>query len=237
VINLMRADFYRLRHSRALLIWEILIGGVTAVKTIDWGLKRNLTGWLAVRLVNNSASLFIWLLPLVMMVVGHDFSQGLLKDTLTIGISRRRYFLSKMATMGLITLLQLLMVQLIAFLGGVIFGGAGPVQWADWLAQLLVYVVIAFTEVTTITLVLYWRGSTTAALAVGFLALLAISILHVQFGHISLFAYTDWMLAINRLTTVHSNTLGAMMKPVIGAAALVIGGGIVNGLRFEKMSL
>jgi hypothetical protein len=45
------------------------------------------------------------------------------------------------------------------------------------------------------------------------------------------------MLAINRLTTVHSNTLGAMMKPVIGAAALVIGGGIVNGLRFEKMSL
>ncbi|MBO3091321.1 hypothetical protein J5F27_05215 [Schleiferilactobacillus harbinensis] len=60
MINLMRADFYRLRHSRALLIWEILIGGVTAAKTIDWGLKRNLTGWLAVRLVNNSASLFIW---------------------------------------------------------------------------------------------------------------------------------------------------------------------------------
>ncbi|MCI1891993.1 MAG: ABC transporter permease [Schleiferilactobacillus perolens] len=237
MLNLMRADFYRLRHSRSLLIWEVFILGFTIFTTVNWGREKHLTGWLAVQLVNNSGGLFLWLLPLIMMTVGHDFSQKLLKDTLTMGISRRRYFLSKMATTVIVLILQLFALQLIAFLGGIMYGGLGPVQWGDWLAQLLVYVFLTTTEVTLITMVLYWSNSTTAAISVGFLAILAVAILHFQFANLEILNYTDWIISISQLKTVHLNSLGTIAKPVIGAAVLIIGGGIINDWRFERMSL
>ncbi|MEE6715713.1 ABC transporter permease [Schleiferilactobacillus harbinensis] len=237
MLNLMRADFYRLRHSRSLLLWEVLILGFTIFTTVNWSREKHLTGWLGVQLINNSGGLFLWLLPLIMMTVGHDFSQQLLKDTLTMGISRRQYFLSKMVTTVIVIALQLLALQLIAFIGGVIAGGLGPVQWGDWLAQFLVYVLLVTTEITVITMILYWSNSTTAAISVGFLALLVIAILHIQFVNLEILHYVDWIVSISQLRTVHINSLGTIAKPVIGAAVLVIGGGILNAWRFEKMSL
>nr|WP_057820833.1 ABC transporter permease [Schleiferilactobacillus perolens] len=233
----MRADFYRLRHSRGLLIWEIILLGYTVFTTIYWGRSRNVTGWLGLLRINNTPDLFLWLLPLMMMIVGHDFSQGLLKDTLTIGVSRRRYFLSKMVTAVIVVTLQLFALQLAAFLTGVGMGGLGPVQWGSWLAQLLVYIVLVTTEITLITMILYWSGSTTAAIIVGFIAILVIAMFHMQFVDLEIFNYIDWMMSISRLSTVHLNTLGDVAKPVISAAILIIGGGLVNDWRFEKMSL
>ncbi|KRM33159.1 hypothetical protein FC83_GL003240 [Agrilactobacillus composti DSM 18527 = JCM 14202] len=237
MLNLMRADFYRLRHSRSLLIWEVFILGFTIFTTVNWSRSNHLTGWLGVQLINNNGSLFVWLLPLILLTIGHDFSQQLLKDTLTMGISRRRYFLSKMVTTVVAIALQLLAIQLIAFIGGIIAGGLGQMSWGDWLAQWLVYVLLVTTEITIITMILYWSNSTTAAIAMGFLVLLVIAILHIQFVNLQILHYVDWLISTSQLKTVHLNSLGNITKPVIGAVILVIGGGILNDWRFEKMSL
>ncbi|GAF38471.1 hypothetical protein JCM14202_282 [Agrilactobacillus composti DSM 18527 = JCM 14202] len=153
------------------------------------------------------------------------------------GISRRRYFLSKMVTTVVAIALQLLAIQLIAFIGGIIAGGLGQMSWGDWLAQWLVYVLLVTTEITIITMILYWSNSTTAAIAMGFLVLLVIAILHIQFVNLQILHYVDWLISTSQLKTVHLNSLGNITKPVIGAVILVIGGGILNDWRFEKMSL
>lgn len=239
MLNIMRADFYRIRHSRSLLFWQLAILGFTAFATFSWGhdSKTTVTGWAAIAHINNSEGLFLWLLPLIMLVIGTDFSQHLLKDTLTMGVSRLRYFLSKMATMTIVLILQLWALQIVAFLAGSYFGGPGTINWGDWFSQMLVYVLLTLTEMTIITGKLYWSGSTTAALTGGTLALVLVSIMHFQFIHTPFFAYADWIMAVSDLPTVHLTTLGAVSKPVIGALVLVIGGGVLNAWRFEKMSL
>lgn len=159
MLHTFQADFYRFFRSKAVWITEFIFllttlsavfGKLNAVQLIQ--AVSNAIG-------NNTFIIII----LSMVVIGTDLNKQLYKNTLTSGVSRTSFFVSKALVMVCVTFLQLALFYSINF----ILNGIGDLS-ATFLLQfiLLFFVqcltVIAWTAI--ISFILYLSKSMIAAL-------------------------------------------------------------------------
>lgn len=140
----IRADFYRLFKTKGfwisqLVIIAFIIMTIGSQSVGNFGVSteetsKQLTGafdfaWTGVVSVNAISSMMLFffyaMLPLLVIIVGHDFTKQTYKNILTVGISRTKYFLSQYLSFALMIFLQVIYVYLVSFLTGTLFYGVG----------------------------------------------------------------------------------------------------------------
>ena len=130
--DFIRADFYRLMHSKGFWITEFALFCVISLGTLFQSNIRfganisnhetatpalgKLTGLQALNyFADNTDSLFFFTIIIISMVLGVDLSRKLYKNCLSYGISKLSYYLSKFFVCVSIALLHLLFIQAISF--------------------------------------------------------------------------------------------------------------------------
>ena len=143
MFNMLRADTYRLLHSRGFYITQFVMIGLVVVSVATDSLSMMIGSaglssfqnqashvtWTAVnsvKLMSSMASLLLYiLLPLFIMSIGFDFSRKIYKNPLSSGMTRLNYFISKYFVFVLITVGQLLFYYGVIFLSTGIKSGFG----------------------------------------------------------------------------------------------------------------
>lgn len=114
MLKIIRADFYRLFHSKVFIILQIMflmyivdsvrtefVGSVVFNGTVisnlrDTSLQPNWTGAVALIGMSSHGEIFLYFcLPLLVILIGSDVTHKTYRNLLTVGASRLRYFLSK----------------------------------------------------------------------------------------------------------------------------------------------
>ncbi|KXT82952.1 hypothetical protein STRDD11_01745 [Streptococcus sp. DD11] len=163
MLHTFQADFYRFFRSKAVWITEAIfllltlfsaVGKANAVQTIQ-GVSSGHG--------NNTFIIII----LSMIVIGTDMAQQLYKNTLTSGVSRTSFFISKGLVMACVIALQMAIFYAFSFMVAAVLNGIGPLSASFLFQFILVFCVqflatMAWTAMTTF--VLYLSKSMIAAL-------------------------------------------------------------------------
>lgn len=106
MLNFIRADLYRLSRSKSfwitegiillLVILSVVSNGSVGVtlgdSTQTAGGLTEMTGFLAIQ-TSLSSMLLYYSLPLVMQVLGSEYTKGTMKNIITVGVSKPAYLL------------------------------------------------------------------------------------------------------------------------------------------------
>lgn len=148
MLNMIRADFYRIFRSRSLYITEVIliifvvllifakqIGTFGVMSATSTGFLdkinsiKNFTGTNSLMLFSFTANVLLYFsLPLVTLSVGHDLAHRTIKNLLTSGINRCQFYLSKYVVFLIISGLQMISYYGIVFIVGTIKNGLGTVE-------------------------------------------------------------------------------------------------------------
>ena len=163
MLHTFQADFYRFFRSKAVWITEFIFllttlsavfGKLNAVQLIQ--AVSNAIG-------NNTFIIII----LSMVVIGTDLNKQLYKNTLTSGVSRTSFFVSKALVMVCVTFLQLALYYSINFILAAILNGIGDLSATFLLQFILLFFVQCLTVMAwtaIISFILYLSKSMIAAL-------------------------------------------------------------------------
>ena len=163
MLHTFQADFYRFFRSKAVWITEFIFllttlsavfGKLNAVQLIQ--AVSNAIG-------NNTFIIII----LSMVVIVTDLNKHLYKNTLTSGVSRTSFFVSKALVMVCVTFLQLALYYNINFILAAILNGIGDLSATFLLQFILLFFVQCLTVMAwtaIISFILYLSKSMIAAL-------------------------------------------------------------------------
>ena len=168
MLNMVRADAYRLFHSKGFYITQILLVAIVVFSISLEGVATILGGndalsnfqntntkfaWNAVqsvKLMSSMASVLIYfLLPLFVMTIGFEFSRKIYKNPLSSGMSRFNYFCSKYGVFLLIELCQFIFFYLAIFITAGLKNGVGHVT-ARFIGKMLATIGIQFMAINAI---------------------------------------------------------------------------------------
>lgn len=152
MFNIIRADLYRIFKGKAVWIaiavflftvaLQVVSEGtgtigidVTRIQYSDeeeilvdnwWAEGFVLTGKNApLVMADGSSDIIYFLLPFIVIIAAADFSNGTVKNLLSSGLSRSRYFMSKLILVGAVCVLLVLTYVLTAIVTGSIVNGLG----------------------------------------------------------------------------------------------------------------
>lgn len=253
MLNMIRADIYRLVHTRSFWVTELLVTILT-VLTVNGGQALTfivngeevsqtehlaMTGINALQLVNSS-TMFYYLLPLIILVLGSEYSKGTLKNIVTTGTSRNTFFFGKFLSYSVVVLLQYIWLLAWAFVMGTIKGGTGELTSVVVQNQLYylfsgVLFVLAMSVFTNF--VLYLTKNTAVSVLIAVILPLVIFAVHTFQPDQTLFEYIDMQGAYQALFGTTLKTAGDIQTSFIGAALIfIVGLGGTNWL-FSKQDL
>lgn len=215
MINTIRADFYRLKHTKGFWIAQLILilfitfsifnqatGSVgisaqdmmeetSAVKEIPW------TGTVSLVTMSSMAIFVLYfIIPLFVIALGHDFSKETYKNSLTVGVSRSKYFFSKYITLVLITALQLAYFYLMSFITGSVLNGFGDDFGKTFLWETLQSFALQLLFIMAIlsfsVCLLYLTSNVIAAILTAVILPIVINLLQFFFQKITLFSWLDF---------------------------------------------
>jgi ABC-2 type transport system permease protein len=151
MINAIRADFYRLFHTKGFYITQISLIALVVLVVLTQALgstgvsSEQLTqlqhgfydsrwnGYQTVIAISSMASFLIYFcLPLFTMIIGHDLTKKTYKNQLAIGVSRLYFFVSKYLIFLLVSALQFAFYYIFTFLAGIVRYGLGTPPENFW---------------------------------------------------------------------------------------------------------
>ncbi|GGP11402.1 hypothetical protein [Oceanobacillus neutriphilus] len=155
MVNAVRADLYRLFHTKGFYITQLLLilfvvisvlaeatgnVGVNLEETTDIQSHLQVNDWDSYQTFiafSSMASFLIYFcLPLLVMIAGYDFVHKSYKNQLTSGVSRFQYFGSKYLIFIVVTALQFLFYYTSAFLTAAVKNGIGTAPKDFWINAL-----------------------------------------------------------------------------------------------------
>ena len=179
MLQTITADFYRLLRSKgfwlaemgfcATLILISLSGSVVKVgvheKAPDFSNQIHSAYEFVIQLTTSHSSVVLFTVILLLMVIGVDLRQKLYKNLLTVGISRRAFFLDKFIVIALLAGLQFILYYGLGFLIAVVFSsiGTAPAHFVPQFSTILfIQYLASLAWVSLLLLVLYATQSTIA---------------------------------------------------------------------------
>lgn len=212
--HLMEADFYRLFRSKGFWINQILlitatismvlskIGGFVGVQeSLEQAIGGNVQiTWTAEQTLIASAQmapiLLYFFIILFTIVVGYDLVHETLKNLITTGVSRLKFFILKYLIFLLMTGLQFVFYYALAFIVGGLKNGIGTFGADYWLKffQAFLLQFIALQAIFAIAfLVIYLLNSSVIAVLSVIVLTLLVSIFATQFSStLKFIAYFDF---------------------------------------------
>ena len=156
MINLLRADFYKLKRSKSFIICSILAALYVTYIVIDFGSSAHIKEQL-------SPSTFHWLymffeerafLPyaipvfqamFITMLITNEYSTGTIKDSVSLGFSRMKIYISKLITVSVGTILMLLIsIFFIVITSIIVFGIYGSFSMYDFILLIRMFLIQVF---------------------------------------------------------------------------------------------
>lgn len=176
MLNFIRADLYRLSRSKSfwitegiillLVILSVVSNGSVGVtlgdSTQTAGSLTEMTGFLAIQ-TSLSSMLLYYSLPLVMQVLGSEYTKGTMKNIITVGVSKPAYLFGKFLVYTLVLVLQIVAICLVSFVAGTVIGGIGYndlSQIENLLYYFVSFVLILLATSSFAVLVLYLTKNT-----------------------------------------------------------------------------
>lgn len=156
MVNAMRADLYRLFHTKGFYITQFLlilfvvisvsteatgnVGVNTSEATTEPQSQLQVNDWDSYQAFIAFSSMASFLnyfcLPLLVMIVGYDFVHKSYKNQLTAGVSRLQYIGSKYFIFVVVTALQFIFYYTSAFVTAAIANGIGTAPKDFWIHAL-----------------------------------------------------------------------------------------------------
>ena len=211
MIQTVRADFYRLFHSKGFWITEFvllanILLGVLYKVTSRFGTSistdgQNITQQVPVKMTGinalahfsgHSDSIIFFTLIVVCLLLGVDLSRKLYKNSLAHGISRTEFFLSKTLVSFVVAIFQFIVLLGLSFIIASSINGIGTAPtgfFGQFLLTILVQLIVTIAWIGIVSFVLYLSHSIAAVFVTYFIgsALLAFPVL--LYPHIELFRY------------------------------------------------
>ena len=254
MIQTIRADFYRLFHSKGFWITEfvllanILIGVLYKV-TSRFGTSietdgQNITQQVPVKMTGinalahfsgHSDSIIFFTLIVVCLLLGVDLSRKLYKNSLAHGISRTEFFLSKTLVSFVVAIFQFILLLGLSFIIASSINGIGTAPagfFGQFFITILVQLIVTIAWIGIVSFVLYLSHSIAAVFVTYFIgsALLAFPVL--LYPHIELFRYLTLRFGIE-MAADPAVVLQASLV-AIGIAVFFLGNSL---LIFKKKDL
>ena len=254
MIQTIRADFYRLFHSKGFWITEfvllanILIGVLYKVSS-RFGTSistdgQNITQQVPVKMTGinalahfsgHSDSIIFFTLIVVCLLLGVDLSRKLYKNSLAHGISRTEFFLSKTLVSFVVAIFQFILLLGLSFIIASSINGIGTAPtgfFGQFLLTILVQLMITIAWISIVSFVLYISHSIAAVFVTYFIgsALLAFPVL--LYPHVELFRYLTLRFGIE-MAADPAVVLQASLV-AIGIAVFFLGNSL---LIFKKKDL
>lgn len=258
MINTIRADFYRLFHSKGFFITQFLLIAVVVLSVSmealgsvglnvgdisspqdSFALQQWTSATTLTAMSSMASFLLYFCLPLFVMTIGFDLSRQTYKNVLTSGISRGHFFLSKQVTFLVMSLMQLIFYYGSAFLTAWAKNGLGTFE-ADYLTNFIRMFGIQFLCLNAIfsigMLLLYLTFSNVAAVLA-----VVVSPLLIAAGTLALSKY-DWLTYFNFQSLIDSAWIHAVpeyfwLKTALTAAGTVLICSVLSYEIFKKKEL
>ena len=254
MIQTIRADFYRLFHSKGFWITEFvllanILFGVLYKVTSRFGTSistdgQNVTQQVPVKMTGinalahfsgHSDSIIFFTLIVVCLLLGVDLSRKLYKNSLAHGISRTEFFLSKTLVSFVVAIFQFILLLGLSFIIASSINGIGTAPtgfFGQFLVTILVQLIVTIAWIGIVSFVLYLSHSIAAVFVTYFIgsALLAFPVL--LYPHIELFRYLTLRFGIE-MAADPAVVLQASLV-AIGIAVFFLGNSL---LIFKKKDL
>ena len=254
MIQTIRADFYRLFHSKGFWITEfvllanILLGVLykvtsrfgTSISTdsqdVAQQVPEKMTGINALaHFSGHSDSIIFFTLIVVCLLLGVDLSRKLYKNSLAHGISRTEFFLSKTLVSFVVTIFQFILLLGLSFIIASSINGIGTAPagfFGQFFITILVQLIVTIAWIGIVSFVLYLSHSIAAVFVTYFIgsALLAFPVL--LYPHVELFRYLTLRFGIE-MAADPAVVLQASLV-AIGIAVFFLGNSL---LIFKKKDL
>ncbi|WP_313963117.1 lantibiotic ABC transporter permease [uncultured Streptococcus sp.] len=254
MIQTIRADFYRLFHSKGFWITEfvllanILLGVLykvtsrfgTSISTdsqdVAQQVPEKMTGINALaHFSGHSDSIIFFTLIIVCLLLGVDLSRKLYKNSLAHGISRTEFFLSKTLVSFVVTIFQFILLLGLSFIIASSINGIGTAPagfFGQFFITILVQLIVTIAWIGIVSFVLYLSHSIAAVFVTYFIgsALLAFPVL--LYPHVELFRYLTLRFGIE-MAADPAVVLQASLV-AIGIAVFFLGNSL---LIFKKKDL
>lgn len=239
MLNFIRADFYRLLHTKSFWIAEVIITVMAFISIVSMtsfvvqvedlstageGSANALTGYSAVGQSLGSALIY-YMLPLVILVLGSEYSKGTLKNIITTGVSRTSYFLGKFLSFTVVMFLQIIWLALIGFVVGTISGGTGfsATNTMDNIVyQLLGQLIILLAISSVTTLVLYLTKNTAVSVIVSIVWPMATAVAAMMNSNSTLLDYINFQSKLDQVAATTLSTMGDVVPTFISAIILTV---------------
>lgn len=155
MLNIIKADWYRLRHHKGLYITLILlilflglqgmgargqIGVITETTNQAVSTLEPTGSTMPMEILGSIDNQIYFLLAFIVFIAGADFSSHTVKNAISSGVSRLDYFLSKLALSALFALIIVLLSGFIPTIMATVKNGFGaPLLKGQWLVLLKAY--------------------------------------------------------------------------------------------------
>ena len=256
--NVIRADFYRIMHSKMfymtqLTLFLILLGSILSHTTILAGMqsdelinlvhqleKHKWTGANVLLASSLMAGLLIYCyIPLFVLSVGFELTQGTIKNIITIGTSRWKFFISKYTTFVLISAFQLIIYYIFSFFIACFHTGIGDLNdllFSKFIESIGIQFISLHAIFVLTLLVLYAFQSNIAALIVTIILPTLLSTVSViVFPNNKITKYLDFQGNIN--STFLTMPQYFWTKVLLSAFAVIVIGGLFSYAIFKKRDL
>lgn len=250
MLNLLKADFYRLKRSKSFYICLGIIALFVSYVILDFTssahLKEQLSPstfhWIYILFVEKAfLPYFIPVLQAIFitMLITSEYSTGTIKDAVSLGFSRISIYLSKLITVAVGSIILMLIAVLFTVITSIfVFGIYGSFTWYDvvLLIRMLIIQALLYTAYGSIFLMLtILIKNVGSAMAFNILFSLVLASLSSVVGN----SYFGRMLLLMNFTPTavpYPKAVDLIIAVVVGLSYLLLCFGI-GGFTFKKQDI
>lgn len=253
MLNFIRADLYRLSRSKSfwitegiillLVILSVVSNGSVGVtlgdSTQTAGRLTEMTGFLAIQ-TSLSSMLLYYSLPLVMQVLGSEYTKGTMKNIITVGVSKPAYLFGKFLVYTLVLVLQIVAICLVSFVAGTVIGGIGYndlSQIENLLYYFVSFVLILLATSSFAVLVLYLTKNTAVSVLATIFIPMAFAIARISLPNWKFLQYLDFQGGLEMVTMTTFQTWETVQPIFLGSLISLLLCLLAAHLVFKRQEL
>ncbi|MFW8576228.1 ABC transporter permease [Enterococcus entomosocium] len=253
MLNFIRADLYRLSRSKSfwitegiillLVILSVVSNGSVGVtlgdSTQTAGSLTEMTGFLAIQ-TSLSSMLLYYSLPLVMQVLGSEYTKGTMKNIITVGVSKPAYLFGKFLVYTLVLVLQIVAICLVSFVAGTVIGGIGYndlSQIENLLYYFVSFVLILLATSSFAVLVLYLTKNTAVSVLATIFIPMAFAIARISLPNWKFLQYLDFQGGLEMVTITTFQTWETVQPIFLGSLISLLLCLLAAHLVFKRQEL
>ncbi|QGU95410.1 ABC transporter permease subunit [Clostridium bovifaecis] len=250
MINLLRADFYKLRRSKSFFICLGILAVIVIYIMIDFSSSAHIKEQFSpsnlhwIYMFFNEKSFFPYFVPLFQaifttMLITSEYNTGTIKDSVSLGFSRRKIYMSKLITVSIGSILMMLAAIFSIVITSIfVFGIYGSFSTYDLLLLLRMFLIqiLLYTAYGSIFLMIaFLIKNIGGTMAFGIFFSLIIGSLGSLIGD----GYLARILLFKNFSPTavpHPQAVDLRIAIAVGLAYLILCSGI-GGITFKKQDI